>query len=274
MPSAAPIFRAPGTRPDADRSRQRVYDRQRRETQPARRWYGLAAWQRRRAAQLAGEPLCRVCDALGAVTLATVADHVIPHRGDWDLFIGGELQSLCKPCHDGAKAREEAALFGAARPEWLRPSAIPLTIVTGPTAAGKNHYVEQHADPSDLIIDLDAIAGELSGQPGHDWDRQRWLGPALNERNRMLGSLAKRRAGRAWFIVAAPTPDARAWWEDKLRPIDTVVLETCIRTCMTRIREASDRNRDRSDDAASAWWAGYQRRQGETVIVTRERAGQ
>jgi|SRR5699024_3290563 len=77
----------------------------RKRTQP---WYGLAAWKRRRRQQLQAEPLCRFCWMRGDVTAATVADHVEPHRGDWDSFISGELQSLCKPCHDGAKARIEA----------------------------------------------------------------------------------------------------------------------------------------------------------------------
>ncbi len=185
MPDAPPMYRPPGTRNDAQRARQRkrAYDRQRRETQPFRRWYNLALWQRRRAHQLASEPLCRVCAAAGKVTPATIADHVIPHRGDWTLFAGGELQSLCKFHHDSTKQAAEEKRQGVARPEWLKPSAVPLTIVTGPPAGGKNTYVDQHAAPGDLIIDLDMIAADLSGHHGHDWDR-RWLGPALHERNR------------------------------------------------------------------------------------------
>jgi 5-methylcytosine-specific restriction endonuclease McrA len=41
--------------------------------------------------------------------LATVADHVIPHKGDESLFWdAGNLQGLCKRCHDSDKARIEA----------------------------------------------------------------------------------------------------------------------------------------------------------------------
>lgn len=37
-----------------------------------------------------------------------VADHDIPHRGDPGLFWYADgVQCLCKPCHDGAKQREE-----------------------------------------------------------------------------------------------------------------------------------------------------------------------
>jgi len=32
-----------------------------------------------------------------------VADHIHPHHGDVNQFWCGELQSLCRPCHDGRK---------------------------------------------------------------------------------------------------------------------------------------------------------------------------
>ena len=50
------------------------------------RWYCTAGWQRRRAHQLMIEPLCRLCLEAGRVTLATVADYVVPHRGDFTAF--------------------------------------------------------------------------------------------------------------------------------------------------------------------------------------------
>lgn len=65
-------------------------------------------WQRRREAQLRSEPMCAYCARQGFVTPATVADHIVPHRGDPELFENGELQSLCASCHSSAKQREEA----------------------------------------------------------------------------------------------------------------------------------------------------------------------
>lgn len=42
------------------------------------------------------------------MTVATVADHIKPHKGDEVLFFDlNNLQSLCKPCHDSDKQREE-----------------------------------------------------------------------------------------------------------------------------------------------------------------------
>ena len=69
--------------------------------------HGTARWQELRAAQLASEPFCRKCRNRGVLTPATVADHVVPHRGDPDLFWNGELQSLCDHCHNSTKQREE-----------------------------------------------------------------------------------------------------------------------------------------------------------------------
>ena len=69
--------------------------------------YGSRRWRRKAKAWLALEPVCVMCKAKGEVTAATVADHVVPHRGDEHLFWDGELQSLCKFHHDGTKQQRE-----------------------------------------------------------------------------------------------------------------------------------------------------------------------
>jgi 5-methylcytosine-specific restriction endonuclease McrA len=65
------------------------------------RWYCTTSWLRRRRHQLRIEPLCELCLARGVVVPAVVADHVVPHKGDYMAFKLGALRSLCKPCHDG-----------------------------------------------------------------------------------------------------------------------------------------------------------------------------
>jgi 5-methylcytosine-specific restriction endonuclease McrA len=70
--------------------------------------YNTKQWWRLRHRQLTEHPLCALCAKLGKVTAATVADHIKPHRGDEQLFFDEtNLQSLCKPCHDGAKQQME-----------------------------------------------------------------------------------------------------------------------------------------------------------------------
>lgn len=74
---------------------------------PHKRLYDSAAWKRRRRAQLDAFPICRFCLIVGKTTAATVADHVVPHEGNLEIFYHGELQSLCATCHSGAKQEEE-----------------------------------------------------------------------------------------------------------------------------------------------------------------------
>jgi hypothetical protein len=70
-------------------------------------WYWTQRWRKLSAAQLRREPLCRFHAQRGIPVKATVADHITPHRGNWDAFVTGPLQSLCKTCHDRDKAEVE-----------------------------------------------------------------------------------------------------------------------------------------------------------------------
>lgn len=84
------------------------YDRHRAALKMSRKWYASARWKALRALQLAREPLCRFhWQASGVTVVATVADHVVPHREDARLFWEGELQSLCATCHSSTKQRQE-----------------------------------------------------------------------------------------------------------------------------------------------------------------------
>jgi 5-methylcytosine-specific restriction endonuclease McrA len=83
---------------------------------PQRSWYQLERWRKIRRRQLAVEPFCAMCAANGLAVPATVADHVKPHNGDWQMFLYGKLQSLCKSCHDSDKRYID--LHGHARYEF------------------------------------------------------------------------------------------------------------------------------------------------------------
>jgi hypothetical protein len=66
--------------------------------------YHSAHWKCLRAHQLREHPLCKFClEGRGEVVPATIADHVEPHHGHPNKFFLGELQSLCKSCHDSRK---------------------------------------------------------------------------------------------------------------------------------------------------------------------------
>lgn len=75
-------------------------------------WHGLyykSKWKELRTVQLLREPFCRTCAAAGRRTPAEDVDHIIPHRGDMQLFTDpGNLQSLCHSCHSKKTAAEAA----------------------------------------------------------------------------------------------------------------------------------------------------------------------
>ena len=74
----------------------------------AQRGYG-SRWQKARASFLAAHPICVMCKADGTLTPANVVDHVIPHRGDKNLFWDtANWQSLCARHHNSDKRRIES----------------------------------------------------------------------------------------------------------------------------------------------------------------------
>ena len=235
-----------------------------------RKWYKTARWQALRLEVLARD--LYTCQATGALLSgkhpapnSPVVDHIEPHRGDpakfWDI---ANLRSVAKHWHDSIKQSMERGGRAATHPDWLKPSIIPLTIVCGPPASGKTTYVQQHAAPGDLIIDIDAIVAEMSGVPMHGWDRDRWLNPALFRRNDMLGSLSRQSPHTAaWLIVGEPRAEKRQWWQDALKPTDIIVIETPEGECLRRI--ASDRDRPYAATAAAIgkWWLDYEPRLGD-----------
>lgn len=100
-----PRLSAPAPMDEAERSRQRDAG------QLWRKWYKTARWQRLRWSVLVRDLFtCRRCRRVEVVTSLLVADHIKPHRGDASLFWDdGNLQCLCKSCHDTFKQAEERA---------------------------------------------------------------------------------------------------------------------------------------------------------------------
>lgn len=76
-----------------------------------RKWYKTSRWQKLRWSILERDMFtCKRCGRIEGETSLLVADHFTPHRGDEQLFWDeGNLQCLCKTCHDSAKQSEERA---------------------------------------------------------------------------------------------------------------------------------------------------------------------
>lgn len=223
-----------------------------------RRWQKTKRWQRLRWSVLQRDLFrCRRCWHQEADSSQLVADHVEPHRGNEGLFWDpANLQCLCKSCHDGWKQAHEKGGY-VLRPDWIRRPGVPVTLVCGPPASGKSTFVARQARPGDAIIDLDLIVADLRGELlRHDWDRDRWLAPAIRRRNELLADLADRRDGRAWVVMSAPRHREREWWKQKLGA-EVVVLELAARECMRRALSDPGRDADATCLAITRWWQEY-----------------
>lgn len=70
-------------------------------------WYTHSRWRRLRANFLHRNPLCVFCEREGRIELATVVDHIEPHKGDRMKFWRGPFQALCVTCHNSTKQAQE-----------------------------------------------------------------------------------------------------------------------------------------------------------------------
>ena len=97
--------------PKAPRPIKQVSDSWRDGRSSTQRGYGYK-WQKARERFLSLNPLCVYCERNNRVTVATVVDHITPHKGDQAIFWDeGQWQSLCASCHSSTKQREEKQQF-------------------------------------------------------------------------------------------------------------------------------------------------------------------
>jgi 5-methylcytosine-specific restriction endonuclease McrA len=221
-------------------------------------------WQQVRLGVLRNEPLCRFCSEQGLVVVAAEVDHIDGNSHNNDLE---NLRPLCRVCHLRRTAEDQA--FGKMmwRPNWLKPSLVPLHIVCGPPASGKSYFVRRHAGPNDLVMDLDEIASKLSGQPGHSWDRVQWLTPAIRARNEMLGDIARRTDWpAAWLVVSEAKGLNRQWWADTVKPERIVLMTTPKQICVQRARLDADRNQRGTEMIIEKWFANFTSRRGDELV--------
>jgi 5-methylcytosine-specific restriction protein A len=99
MPTSPPVHRPVGYQSRADRRTR--YNRDHASERGGAVY--TYRWQKLRSAFLTKHPLCTACDHI-----ATVVDHIRPHRGDQVLMWSWDnLQAMCKPCHDRKTATED-----------------------------------------------------------------------------------------------------------------------------------------------------------------------
>lgn len=197
-------------------------------------------WRRESKIYLGHNPLCVKCKEQDKVTAAEVVDHIVPHKGDPDLFWDQtNWQALCETCHNTKTYQENSS---SRMPTWIPRSVKPIKVVCGPPAAGKTTYVREHAGPADLILDLDTLAESVIGKPFH---RANGMDKAIlmRERNHRIARFSS--GGTAhptcWLITTAGSYRERKFWTDF--GAEVITLHPGIDTCIMRI-ENEQRGRD------------------------------
>ena len=270
-------------------------------------------WQEARDAYFKYHPLCVACLADEHPVPAEHLDHIVPHKGDMALFWRrSNWQGLCVT-HHGLKARIEnlyfkglvspdalrmdrpsieAALLDEAaplsrearnealwHPKWMRKSLVPVTLVAGPPASGKNTLVRTLSKQGDVVIDVDDIGSRMSGVRGKQWPRT-ILDRVAVERNRLLWELGAVTDGlhqhyvtcgshpRVWLIGGEPLARGRQYWVDRLGVDRVIVLDVPIKECERRIRQDVDRRGVEEEHIGwvKRWWNRYSVRSGDEVI--------
>lgn len=92
-----------------DQQRKAMADRRRGTS--AQRGY-TSKWRKARLLFLMDHPFCVECQKRGILKAATDVDHIIPHKGDQELFWDeSNWQPLCHECHSRKTASEDGG-FG------------------------------------------------------------------------------------------------------------------------------------------------------------------
>ena len=233
--------------------------------------YSSKRWRTLRASILSANPQCVICAKRGKLTPATVVDHIKPHKNNerllWDR---NNLQAVCKRCHDRKTATQDNdSGYGRWKriPDFIDPPRIPVTIVCGPVGAGVREYAEANRPDDSILIDPDAIAANLSGEPVYRANMKHWLVPTMLERNRQLGELSRARAGECWFTVSGARVNDRRAWALLLNASKVIVLEVPAERCIENIRHSPIYDKPEAKRQVTTWWRQYTSDRSDAVVV-------
>ena len=207
----------------------------------AQRGYGYR-WQKYATGFLKRNPVCVIHEKAGQLVASECVDHIVAHKLDPQLFWDPENhQALCIACNSrkGAKVEGRWAPKSYTMPEGLRPSVIPLVIVCGPPAGGKDTYVRNNMGANDLVINTDDICMEMVGKRLVAAGK-RWVKNVFERRNVMLMALGDEdmigEYDRAWLVVCAPTMKVREFLNKHLQPEAVVMMMTSHAECLRRVK--------------------------------------
>jgi hypothetical protein len=135
-----------------------------------------------------------------------------------------------------------------------------ITVVAGAPASGKTTYVNQHKQPGDLVIDLDALAVALGSEVTHGHN-DRLLPFTFAARDAVLDRISRPNdINHVWIIRTAPTNrERRDWWQ-----ANVVVMETPPAVAKQRATEAH--RPPHWHQLIDDWWNTYQPNPEDTIF--------
>jgi 5-methylcytosine-specific restriction enzyme A len=120
------------------------------------KWYNRAHWRRLRTLVLARDPICAICNR----NASTIADHIKPHKGIWELFSDLlNLQGLCKQCHDRKTAAEDGGLGNAPRGPSIQSDTHEAAITGGSGKQFQSSTIDSKKIDKALEMDEDFLKG-------------------------------------------------------------------------------------------------------------------
>ncbi|WP_041279429.1 ATP-binding protein [Desulfobacula toluolica] len=143
-------------------------------------------------------------------------------------------------------------------------------VICGPPGSGKTTYVKKESNSGDLIIDMDALSHAISGQPWYQ--KPSHILPFVKSVRDHLYKLIVEppingHFNNSWVINWGALAKDREQLK-KLLNSKVIILETCEKECLRRIKNDSRRsdNIDSWEKLIKKWWNEYERQEGDTII--------
>jgi hypothetical protein len=137
-----------------------------------------------------------------------------------------------------------------------------LYVITGPPAAGKSSWIDAHAKPEDIVIDLDRITLALTGPGAPQWNQAELVvRVAQRARYAAIDEAVKHRDKVDVYLIHT-RPKAKALARYKQLGARVVAVDPGRDVVMKRIEAMRSPEMKR---VATAWYNDRQRRAAQTV---------